>query len=60
MLILAINIFKFYSDNENHIIFLAIFTILLINKMKKGSQFKFLSLLTIFIPYTINQIQGVN
>ena len=60
ILVLAINVFKFYSDKENYTIFIAIFTILLINKMKKGFKFKLLSLLTSFIPYVINQIQEIN
>tara|TARA_B100001248_G_C27233791_1_gene386080 strand:+ start:155 stop:772 length:618 start_codon:yes stop_codon:yes gene_type:complete len=60
ILILAINIFKFYSETENYVIFIAIFTILLINKMKKGKDFKFLTLFVNFIPLIINQIQNFN
>ena len=57
--VLGINIFKFYSEKENYMIFIAIFTILLINKMKKGRQFKFLSLFSSFVPLVVNYLQGL-
>lgn len=58
--ILGLNVFKFYSEKENYMVFIAIFAILLINKMKKGRQFKFLSLFSSFIPLIVNNLQGVN
>lgn len=58
VIILGINIFKFYPEKENYIIFICIFAVLLINKMKKGNQFKILSVISSFIPVGLDYIQS--
>ena len=59
LIVLSINIFKFYSAPDSYLIFVAIFAILLINKMKKGSEYKILNLLSSFIPLIMNKTQNL-
>ena len=58
LIMLAINVFSFYSPKNKHYVFISFFVILLINKIKKWDNIKIFGIISSITPYILEQIQN--